>query len=253
LIGSKKPPQATDAIMSPFDEPVAQSRKNKKSREKNVFAKKPKATRPLRSTAQTEAIKVTRLRRTVFAVVLVVVGFIGVLVANTGKTPNYAYLTLKQYVPAGSKVTANQINVEIAHSPIVGALSEQQLSSNILLQNGYPGTILTSSLFTNGKNVPNGDVLIGISLGANHEPTTPIAIGSHVALFVNSQNTVTAQVGSKTVTFTNGQTVTNATVVFYGAGTSGNATAFDLAVPPQYAGAITSLAAFGDLSIGQVA
>jgi hypothetical protein len=237
-----------------FDAPPTSQKASKPKAAKSgssMFGRRAKVqTRRVQTPTQTEAIKAARLRKTIFAVTAVMIGVIGIAVVTSKPAPTkYLYYSLKQYLPAGSKVTSTEVKRHVSLSPVMGAATPQQIVSGVLLGNEYLGTIVTTGLISKPAQIPHGDVLVGLSLGGNHVPNSQLEPGEKVGMYSTSTNSI--KVGS--TTYNIGQKVGAGMVVFAPVtSSSGSSVNIDVAVPAGNAGTVEAFAATNSISVGVI-
>jgi hypothetical protein len=240
---------------APSTPPKASKTKPAKSSGGSMFGRRAKVqSRRVQTPTQAAAIKAARLRKTVFAAAAVVIGVAGIVIVTSKPAPTqYPYYSLKQYLPAGSKVTSSEVQAHLSTSPVAGAATPQQIVSGVLLGNEYVGTIITNGLISKPAQVPHGDVLVGFSLGGNHVPNSQLEPGEKIGIYSTSSNPITVGSGHQAVTYNIGQKLGTGMVVFAPAGGgSSSAVNIDVAIPASEAGTIEAFAATGSLSVGVI-
>jgi len=264
MLGRKKTtvgsPQVDTSGGSFFDAEInsAPSKSHKEKRSSNtpnMFSRRAKVTTRRKQTpAQSAAIKATRLRSMVFAVAAVVIGVGTLVVVETKPAPKeYPIYVLKTDLTAGQKVTPTEVTEQLVTAPVPGLATNSMLTSGVLLSNAYAGEILQQAMFATNKSIPNGDVLVGVSMSNGAVPNAQLYTGEKVGVYSSAPATspITGIVNGKTATFPFGKMLTSATVVYAPTlSSSSTSILLDLAVPSAYAGVVSAAAASSQITIG---
>jgi len=263
MIGRKKDgvgasaPEGNGGGGSFFDQPTTagKTHKTKKQSTSNMFSRRAKVnTRRKQTPTQSAAIKATRLRSMVFAVAAVVIGVGTLVVVEAKPAPKtYTIYVLKTTLTAGQKVHPSEVTAETVNAPVPGLASVSMLKNGYLLANTYAGEILQQAMFTPGGSVPNGDVLIGLSMSSNAVPNAQLYTGEKVGIYSSDSNTpIVGMVNGTQQSYKFGQELTQATIVYAPtiSSSSSGATLLDIAVPSGYAGLVSAAASNSQITIG---
>jgi len=224
----------------------------------NIFGRKPKKGRvnsnKMSTPTQTQAKKAARLRNTVFAGALVVIGLLGLLItSSSGKVANYTVYESQTYIAPGTHIRADELLPVVVHSPVPSSATRAQILSSVPITGIYNGEIIEKQTLAPSAAVPANTVLEGVSLSSNHAPNSPLFVGEKVDVYYSSSSSSNQNNATGIVNLSPGQLITTATVVSTIPTTSSsNGVDADIAVPAKSAGIVAMALANTDVTIGVI-
>lgn len=237
----------TDAIKEP--EPPKRSKRAKESA--------PPRNRAKQVQSSTASGKSQRKMARLGLLLIVAIGGMsgGFMILHRSTSTTSVYIATKG-IPAGAIIIPSDIGVEQVPLPGVPAsLPLNQILKNRASVAILPGEVLTKGL-TTSQSVPQGQVVIGVTLTAGHMPYQGLTTGTLVEIIYTSpqalnQVPISSSSVKKFLNASPGTIIGTAVVSSVTPGLSGGGTLVDLIVPTNEAPMAATAAANNDISLAR--